>query len=128
MAGNSRKSYAMDHPQPLLKFALCSGFHSDPPVRIYTAKRVYQELEMAKEEYIQSNLKVQTENKILLPKIVESYGKELGLCSAALSEMIQFCSPEYLKEGFQQGKLGRKIEWIAHDFSFRFLLSTELAK
>lgn len=89
---------------------------------------MYQELEMAKEEYIQSNLKVHKENKILLPKIVESYSKELGLCSAALFEMIEYCWPDCLRKSFQQGKLGKKMDWIPHDFNFRFLLSRELAK
>lgn len=31
--GDESRAYAIDHPEPLLHFALCSGSHSDPPVK-----------------------------------------------------------------------------------------------
>lgn len=31
-AGDARKSYAIEQPEPLLHFALCSGSYSDPAV------------------------------------------------------------------------------------------------
>ncbi|CAN7126039.1 unnamed protein product [Brassica rapa subsp. narinosa] len=40
-------AYAINH---LLHFSLTSGTHSDPPVRVYTPKRIKQELETSKEE------------------------------------------------------------------------------
>ncbi|KAG5412417.1 hypothetical protein IGI04_008736 [Brassica rapa subsp. trilocularis] len=46
-------AYAINH---LLHFSLTSGTHSDPPVRVYTPKRIKQELETSKEEYIRMNL------------------------------------------------------------------------
>ncbi|KAF1872252.1 hypothetical protein Lal_00028158 [Lupinus albus] len=52
--GDGRQAYAIEHPEPLLHFALCSGNHSDPAVHVYTPKRVFQDLEVAKEEYIYS--------------------------------------------------------------------------
>lgn len=30
--GDERQAYAIDHPEPLLHFAICSGNHSDPAV------------------------------------------------------------------------------------------------
>lgn len=33
--GDARKAYAIEHPEPLLHFALCSGSHSDPAVHTY---------------------------------------------------------------------------------------------
>ncbi|XP_065626066.1 uncharacterized protein LOC136066134, partial [Quercus suber] len=74
--GDARKAYAIEHPEPLLHFALCSGSYSDPAVRIYTSKRVFEELEVAKEEYIQSTFSIRKDQKILLPKIVESFAKD----------------------------------------------------
>ncbi|TQD76720.1 hypothetical protein C1H46_037754 [Malus baccata] len=98
--GDARKVYAIEHPEPLLHFALCSGSHSDPAVRMYTSKGVFEELETAKEEYIQSNFLVHKEQKILLPKIVESFAKDSGLCSADLHEefrMIMNMTLRFLK-------------------------------
>ncbi|KAK3021780.1 hypothetical protein RJ639_045102 [Escallonia herrerae] len=127
-AGDARRAYAVGIPQPLLHFALCSGSHSDPMVRMYTAKRVFQELEMAKEEYMQSTFRLHKEHKILLPKIVDSYAKESDFCPAGLVEMIEHSLPACIRRNFQQGKLGKKIDWIPHNFNFRYLFARELVK
>lgn len=130
-AGDARKAYAIGLSQPLVQFALSSGSHSDPMVRIYTPKRLFQELEMAKEEYIQTTCRIQKERKIHVPKIVNSYAKELGLSATSLFEMIEHSTPYCMPKSFrqpQQEKLSKKIEWIPHNFTFRYLLSPELAK
>ncbi|QHO19101.1 uncharacterized protein DS421_11g326010 [Arachis hypogaea] len=62
-AGNGQQAYAIEHPEPLLHFALCSGNHSDPAVRVYTPKRVLQELEVAKEEYVRATFGVRRTTK-----------------------------------------------------------------
>ncbi|KAM1348915.1 hypothetical protein PS2_003082 [Malus domestica] len=128
--GDARKVYAIEHPEPLLHFALCSGSHSDPAVRMYTSKGVFEELETAKEEYIQSNFLVHKEQKILLPKIVESFAKDSGLCSADLVEMIEHFMPDFQRKNnqkFQHKRIWKGIEWIPHNFTFRYLISKEVA-
>ncbi|XP_010255002.1 PREDICTED: uncharacterized protein LOC104595798 isoform X2 [Nelumbo nucifera] len=130
-AGDDRQAYAIEHPEPLLHFALCSGSHSDPTVRIYTPKRVFQELEIAKEEYIRATFGVRNQQKILLPKIVESFAKDSSLSAVGVLEMVQQCIPETLrkaKQRCQQVRSHKSIEWIPHNFSFRYLISKELVK
>ncbi|ONH91327.1 hypothetical protein PRUPE_8G106700 [Prunus persica] len=128
--GDARKAYSIEHPEPLLHFALCSGSHSDPAVRVYTSKRVFEELETAKHEYIQSTFLVHKEQKILLPKIVESFAKDTGLCSADLMGMIEHFMPDFQRKSnkpFQHKRTWKGIEWIPHNFTFRYLLSKEVA-
>lgn len=125
---DARKAYAIDHPEPRIYFALCSGSHSDPAVRMYTPKTVFQELEAAKEDYIQTTFKVNKEQKILLPKMVDSFAKHLGSSPASFIEMIEHVLPDSLRKSVDQGKLLKRIEWIPHDFTFRYLISKELAK
>ncbi|KAI3755546.1 hypothetical protein L1987_55349 [Smallanthus sonchifolius] len=128
---DARKAYAMKHPQPLAYFALCSGSHSDPMVRVYTPKSVFQELEIAKEEYIHNNFKIQKEQKIYLPKLVDLYAKESGLCHSGLVDMIEHSVPDCYQNSFkliQKGKPLKKIEWVPHDFTFRYILAPDLAK
>ncbi|XP_059459242.1 uncharacterized protein LOC132188727 isoform X2 [Corylus avellana] len=130
-SGDERQAYAIEHPEPLLHFALCSGSHSDPAVRVYTPKRVFQEMEAAKEEYIRATFGVSKNHKILLPKIVESFVKHSGLCPAGVIEMIQLSLPESLKKSVKKCQLGKShksIEWIPHNFTFRYLISKELVK
>ncbi|KAK6159429.1 hypothetical protein DH2020_006743 [Rehmannia glutinosa] len=130
-AGDPRKAFAVKHSEPQLHFALCSGCQSDPAVRLYTPKRVFQELEMAKEDHIQMNIKLHKEQRLLVPKNVEYFIKEMGLSTSGIAEMIDHSMPHSLANNFQQpqhGKLWKKIDWIPHNFTFRFLLSNELVR
>ncbi|XP_077216040.1 uncharacterized protein LOC143850700 isoform X2 [Tasmannia lanceolata] len=130
-SGDNLQSYAIEDPEPLLHFALCSGSFSDPVLHVYTAKRVFQELEAAKEEYIQATIIIRKEQKFLLPKIIDSFAKDSSLSSGTLLEMIQHHLPETLRKSMQQcqqGKPRKSIEWVPHNFAFRYLLSKELAK
>ncbi|GAU12967.1 hypothetical protein TSUD_191580, partial [Trifolium subterraneum] len=127
--GDGRQAYAIKQPEPLLHFALCSGNHSDPAVRVYTPRRVFQELEVAKEEYIRASFGVRKDRKILLPKIVDSFSKDAGLSHDGLIEMIQQSLPESLKKSVKKCRLvksGKSIEWIPHNFTFRYLIPKEL--
>lgn len=127
--GDERQAYIIDRPEPLLHFALCSGSHSDPAVRVYTPKRVFQELESAKDEYILATFGVGKDQKILLPKIIESFAKDSGLCSSGLMEMILKSLPESLRKSFKWSQLGnpqKNIEWIPPSYTFRYLISKEL--
>ncbi|KAG2316994.1 hypothetical protein Bca52824_020116 [Brassica carinata] len=130
-AGDERLAYAIDHPEPLLHFALTSGSHSDPPVRVYTPKRLQQELETSKEDYIRINLSIHNQ-KVQLPKLVETFAKQSGLCPAGLTELVNHSIPESSRTCFkrcQSGSKSRKgIDWIPHSFTFRYLILREAAK
>ncbi|GMI86428.1 hypothetical protein like AT5G66600 [Hibiscus trionum] len=130
-SGDERQAYAIEHPEPLLHFALSLGNHSDPAIRAYTPKRVFQELETAKEEYIRATFGVRKDQKIVLPKIVESFVKDSSLCPAGVIEMIQHSLPESLGRSIRKCRLGKarkNIAWIPHNFSFRYLISKELLR
>ncbi|KAL0377806.1 UNVERIFIED_CONTAM: hypothetical protein Sradi_3086100 [Sesamum radiatum] len=130
-AGDDRQAYGIGRPEPLLHFALSAGSHSDPAVRIYTPKRVFQELEAAKEDYIRATFGVRKDHKILLPKTVDSFTKDSGLCHAGIMEMIQQSLPDSHKKSIkkcQQVKNRKNIEWVPHNFAFRYLILKELVK
>ncbi|URE05777.1 hypothetical protein MUK42_22786 [Musa troglodytarum] len=116
------QAHAIEQPDPLLYFALCSGSHSDPAVRIYNSDRLFHQLESAKEEYIRATVGIWEEQKILLPKLVESYAKDTKLSSQSLVDMVQRYLPETLRMAMQrcqQGRSKKLIEWVPHNFSFR---------
>ncbi|KAE8719182.1 cytochrome c bioproteinsis protein CCS1 [Hibiscus syriacus] len=129
--GDPRRAYAIKSPEPFLHFALCSGSYSDPAVRIYTPKKVFQELEVAKEEYIKANWSINKEQKIMLPKLMEYFAKDSNVCSAGLLQMVEQFTPASLRKNLQPSckrKTGKTIEWISHNFAFRYLFSKELAQ
>ncbi|KAE8703795.1 protein MIZU-KUSSEI 1-like [Hibiscus syriacus] len=129
--GDRRQAYAIEHPEPLLHFALCSGNHSDPAVRAYTPKKVFQELETAKQEYIRATFGVRKDLKIVLPKMVESFAKDSSLCAVGIIEMVERSLPESLRRSIRKcpvSKSRKSIEWIPHNFTFRYLISKELVR
>ncbi|ESQ46309.1 hypothetical protein EUTSA_v10000068mg [Eutrema salsugineum] len=130
--GDEHQEYSLDHSEPLLYFALCSGNHSDPAIRVYTPKGIYQELETAKEEYIRATFGVKKDQKLVLPKIIESFSKDSGLNQAALMEMIQECLPDTMKKTIKKLNSGRSrksiVEWTPHSFVFRYLIARELVR
>ncbi|KAK6946188.1 Ternary complex factor MIP1, leucine-zipper [Dillenia turbinata] len=129
-SGDERKAYAIDHNQPLLHFALCSGSHSDPMVHVYTSKSVYEEMEVAKEEYIRTRIRISKKHKFMLPKLLESYAKHSDLCTDGLIEIIEHFMPTSYKKRLQSNhkrKFSKAIQWIPHNFTFRYLLSKDLS-
>lgn len=130
-SGVERQAYSIDHPEPLLHFALCSGSHSDPAVRVYTPKTIAQELEAAKDEYIRATLGVSRDYKILLPKIVETFAKDSDLCPTGIVEMVQKSLPQSVRKSLkkcQTSKSKKIIQWVPHNFNFRYLISNDLEK
>ncbi|XP_073141216.1 uncharacterized protein [Henckelia pumila] len=132
-SSDARQAYAIVQSEPLLHFALSTGSHSDPAVRTYTPKRVYHQLEAAKEEYIRATFGIRKDKKIVLPKIVEYFAKESGLCTGDIVQMIQQSLPESLRKTIRRrSKLAqssrKNIEWVPHNFSFRYLILKELVK
>ncbi|KAG6492461.1 hypothetical protein ZIOFF_047424 [Zingiber officinale] len=122
--GDRWHGYAIEQQEPLLHFALCSGSYSDPPVRVYSPKRVFQQLEAAKEEYIQATARICKEEKIIVPKIVDLYAKEMALSTQALVDMVH----HHLSGNFPKSRSSSKVfEWQPYNFNFRYLLSREVA-
>ncbi|GFP80979.1 hypothetical protein PHJA_000241200 [Phtheirospermum japonicum] len=131
-AGDERQAYGIERAEPLLYFALSSGSHSDPAVRIFTPKRIYQDLEAAKEDYIRATFGVRKDNKISLPKIIDSFAKDSGLCQAGILETVQQSLPDSLRKSIKKCQLQAKskkiVEWVPHNFGFRYIIMKELVK
>ncbi|KAF8641478.1 hypothetical protein HU200_067820 [Digitaria exilis] len=131
-AGHEWRAFAAAQSEPLLRFALCSGSHSDPAVRVYTPKRLFHQLEAAKEEFIRATAGVWKEQKLLLPKLVEAYAKDVKLSPQGLVDMVQRYLPERMRMAVQRcqqgGRLSSKVvEWVPYNPGFRYLLARDLA-
>ncbi|XP_020570649.1 uncharacterized protein LOC110017852 isoform X2 [Phalaenopsis equestris] len=124
-----KRLYAIEKQEPLLHFALCSGSHSDPAVRIYSANKWLEQLETAKAEYIRATVGIQKEKKMFLPKLIEIYAKDSCMSSQKVVDMIQRHLPETLCVAIKRCQRGRShkiIEWLPHNLKFRYLLSKEV--
>ncbi|RLN42108.1 uncharacterized protein C2845_PM01G26970 [Panicum miliaceum] len=131
-AGHEWRAFAVAQSEPLLRFALCSGSHSDPAVRVYTPKRLFHQLEAAKEEFIRATAGVWREQKLLLPKLVEAYAKDVKLSPQGLVDMVQRYLPESMRMAVQRCQHGGRssskvVEWVPYNPAFRYLLARDLA-
>ncbi|KAL3845938.1 hypothetical protein ACJIZ3_003341 [Penstemon smallii] len=129
--GTIKHPYAIEYPEPLVHFALCSGAYSDPALRVYSATNVFDDLKVAKEEFIQATVYIHKETKIYLPKILCYYAKDMSLGMAALLEMVS----EFLT-GIQQkyikicakSRPEKYVYWLEQSSSFRYLIHKEIAE
>ncbi|CAM6041271.1 unnamed protein product [Sphagnum compactum] len=136
-SGDERWAYALQTPEPSVCFALCCGGCSDPAVRVYTAKNVRLELEVAKREFLQASVGIRGDSKVLLPKILDWYSRELMINSATLLEWVCQNVPGKLEARIRQcievKQLYNKssahcIQWSPYSFGFRYIFVQNLAR
>ncbi|XP_044949845.1 uncharacterized protein LOC123399505 isoform X2 [Hordeum vulgare subsp. vulgare] len=134
MAGSTtRHPYALHHSEPITHFALSTGTFSDPPVRLYTAKKIHHQLERARTEFIQANVAVKKQ-ALLLPKVLHYYAKDAALELRHLVELVcETTSETQRKEMAQlQHRLRRRIdkcvEWLPYKSNFRYVVHRDLAE
>uniref|UniRef100_A0A2N9F3F2 DUF547 domain-containing protein n=1 Tax=Fagus sylvatica TaxID=28930 RepID=A0A2N9F3F2_FAGSY len=129
--GSIKHVYALEYPEPQVHFALCSGAYSDPPVRVYTAKNIFQYLRLAKEEFIQTSVHIQKETKVFLPKILDYYAKDISLSMHGLLEVIHENLSELQQKAIKKcmkGRVDKCIHWLPQSLTFRYVIHSELAK
>ncbi|CAM6046101.1 unnamed protein product [Sphagnum compactum] len=134
--GDERRAYALKSPEPAVCFALCCGGYSDPVVRVYTAKNVRLELDVAKREFLQASVGIRGDNKVVLPKILEWYSRELVINSAVLLEWVCQAVPGKLEAQIRQCIKNQKshrspahcLQWMSYNFGFRYIFVHDLAR
>ncbi|KAM5574062.1 hypothetical protein ABKV19_013532 [Rosa sericea] len=128
--GSVRHIYALEYPEPLVHLALCSGAYSDPAVRAYTAKSIFQDLKIAKREFIQASVYTDNDTRVYLPKILEYFAKDMSLSIHGLLEEIEECLSETQKKAIgscMKGRLDKSVHWQPQSSTFRYVIHEELA-
>ncbi|XP_071686984.1 uncharacterized protein [Rutidosis leptorrhynchoides] len=124
----SKHIYAIEYPEPLVHFALSLGAFSDPAVRIYNAKNIFQDLRLAKEEFIQSTVYVNNEKRIYLPKILYYFAKDLALTMIGLLEIVNSCLSEHQQKALKaciKGKPEKYVYWLSQSCIFRYVIQLD---
>ncbi|OVA00715.1 protein of unknown function DUF547 [Macleaya cordata] len=107
----TRHTYALDYQEPLVYFALSSGAYSDPAVRVYTAKHVFRELNIAKLEFIQASTvsiyNYKGTSKVILPKVLHHFAKDASLNLYGLVEMVHGCLSEAQQKAMERCQKGK---------------------
>jgi hypothetical protein len=100
---------------------------------MYTAKNVASELEKAKREFLQANILVKNQKKVLLPRILERYVKEASLSN---QDLLQFVSENVdtelgkaikkCMEFNKRKKPSQIIGWLPYNTRFMYIFSKDL--
>ncbi|KAI3816233.1 hypothetical protein L1987_15926 [Smallanthus sonchifolius] len=120
--------HAIEYPEPLVHFALSLGSFSDPAVRVYNAKTIFQDLRLAKQEFIRSTVYVNKETRIYLPKILYFFAKDMALSMASLLEIVNSClseSQQKLMKMSIKGKPEKCVYWLSQSCIFRYAIHRE---
>nr|CAD1818993.1 unnamed protein product [Ananas comosus var. bracteatus] len=126
-----RNIYGLEHQEPNIAFALCSGSRSSPAMRIYTGDGVTRELEKSKLEYLQASLVVTSTGKLMIPSLIHSNMSEFASDLDSLMDWIINQLPaswslrksmvECLKSQTQI-KINEVVGVIPFDNEFQYLL------
>ncbi|VAI19131.1 unnamed protein product [Triticum turgidum subsp. durum] len=134
LAGSTaRHPYALHHSEPVAHFALSTGTFSDPPVRLYTAKKIHHQLERARTEFIQANVAVKKQ-ALLLPKVLHYYAKDAALELRHLVELVCESTSETQRKEMAQlqhrlrKRIDKCVEWLPYKSNFRYVVHRDLAE
>ncbi|TYI17365.1 hypothetical protein ES332_A07G018800v1 [Gossypium tomentosum] len=134
------QKYTIDHPEPLLHFALSCGLHSSPAVRIFRPENMNESLKRSMQDYIQASVGISNKGKLLVPKLLHCFAKGMVEDSVLPDWICQFLSPQQtsmVKNCLSRNKwriLGARVfSIIPFDSRFRFLFllddkSSQLSK
>ncbi|KAM6543430.1 hypothetical protein CsatB_007877 [Cannabis sativa] len=130
----TRHDYALDYPEPLVHFALSSGDYFDPAVRAYKAKSIFGDLKVAKKEFIEARVEFEIrqgekETKVLAPRVLELFGKDMSLSAEGLLEVILESVADVQKPKCTSNSTFylHSLPLPPHNSTFRYLIHPDLA-
>ncbi|KAE8687588.1 putative Glucan endo-1,3-beta-glucosidase precursor [Hibiscus syriacus] len=122
------QKYMIDHPEPLVHFALSCGLHSSPAVRIFRPENTNELLKRSMKDYIQASVGISNKGKLLVPKLLHCFAKGTVEDSVLPEWICQFLSPQQASmarscvSGNKWRLLGARVfSVLAFDSRFRFL-------
>ena len=92
---------------------------------------MFQDLKLAKEEFVQASLYVHKETKIFLPKILDYFAKDMSLDVDSLLEVVKDCLSEGQHKAITnclKGRPDKYIHWLPHRSTFQYRIHTDLAE
>ncbi|KAL8257849.1 hypothetical protein R6Q59_029890 [Mikania micrantha] len=128
---HNKHVYAIEYPEPLVHFALSLGAFSDPAVRIYNAKNIFQDLRLAKQEFIQSTVYMNKETKLYLPKILYYFAKDMALSMSTLLEIVNSCLSESQQKVIKMNikdKPEKHVYWLSQSCIFRYVIHRNMVE
>lgn len=126
LTGYTKHAYEIEYPEPLVHFALCSGSYSDPVLRVFRAKTVFEDLKVAKQEFILANVDITKEKQIHLPKLLSYFAKDMSLNIIGVLEIVGGHLPEVQVKTSTMDRPEKNTYWVSKLASFRYLIHKDV--
>lgn len=98
-------------------------------IQVYTAKNVFQDLKVAKEEFIRATVCINKDKRIYLPKILCYFAKDMSLSTDGLVETVMGSLAETqmkLVRSCIKDKADKLIYWLPQSWTFRYLIQKQV--
>ncbi len=99
-------------------------------MRLYSAKKIHQQLEVARTEFIQANV-VARRQALMLPKVLHYYAKDAALELRHVVELVCESISEAQQREIQlclRRRIDKCVEWLPYKSSFRYVVHRDLAE
>lgn len=98
-------------------------------IQVYTAKKVFQDLKVAKEEFIRATVYISKDKRIYLPKIICYFAKDMSLSTDGVVETVMGSLPETqmkLVRSRMKDRADKLIYWLPQSWTFRYLIQKQV--
>ncbi|MBF2053317.1 MAG: DUF547 domain-containing protein [Candidatus Sericytochromatia bacterium] len=117
-SGDPRQRWMLASVDPRIHFALVCGAKSCPPIGVYQAEQIEDQLELAASGFVNSeNVQLQPEQKrVLLSKIFDWYGADFGTRPQLLQWIANRLRDPQQQDWLKQNAQKVRIDWQPYDW------------
>jgi hypothetical protein len=116
---DERKNFSLEKTDPRIHFALVCGSRSCAPIKFYTPGKIYDELELATTNFIDSSevIIIPEEKRMLISSIFKWYEKDFGGRTGILDFVERYLVEEKEKRFVREERENIKIEHLYYDWN-----------
>ncbi len=116
---NAKRKFSLRHIDPRIHFALVCGSRSCAPIKYYTSEGIYDELEMATKNFINSSevMVIPEENRILISQIFKWYRSDFGGLPGILNIIRKYILDDDKKIFLDNIKDDLQIDYLYYDWN-----------
>ncbi len=114
-----RRQFSLKSIDPRIHFALVCGSRSCAPIRFYEPRGIYEQLEIATKNFVNSSEVVilPEENKILLSQIFKWYKGDFGGKKQMFEFLQRYLNPDEKSDFFSRNKDSIVVEYLFYDWN-----------
>ena len=116
---DQRKGFSLKSCDPRIHFALVCGSRSCAPIKFYSSEGIYDELELAAKNFINSSevIIIPEEKRILISLIFKWYEKDFGGRSGVLDFIERYTVDDDKREFLKKERNNLTIDYLYYDWN-----------